>query len=368
MGQYFKYKIPINILSPIHIGSNNSYTANEYLFVDDKVYRINIVDFYNSLNDRNKEKFINLIQGDNFSLSDLEYIDEDLLKTFSRYYLISKCNKYPIYNNVEVESAIKSFNQLYIPGSSIKGAIKTALLYEAIHLDQVPILIDKILFNNYHRFINDFFTSSLEDATIFYNILRFLQIDDSSNFNNDSHLHQAVNWHAEIKQKKMYRKGAQTRYVETIPELNTLNTVMTINYDKDFFQELNFNDETEKLLTIKKISESLFSFAKDFINFETKFFSKFQMDDAVKFYEKLKKINDYNKPLIILGGLNGVFAKTIYLKAYKYDQKNNTHFSENYVQLLFGRADDGIFPKSRYLTHSNSKPFGWAQLDFSKYI
>ena len=368
MGECNKYKIPINILSPIHIGSIDSFNANEYLFIDDKVYRINIVKFFNSLNNKNKEKFIKLIQDENFSLSDLEYIDVELLKSFSRYDLINRCSDYPVYNNVQVECAIKSQNKLYIPGSSIKGAIKMALLYNSIQYNQIPDLIDKVFFNNYHTFINKFFSSPVEDATIFYNILRFLQIEDSSNFDNISHLHQLENWYADIDGKFMFPKKYETRYLETIPESNSLQTVISTNYDKNFYQELNFSEDTERLLNINTISESLFSFADDLITFEINFFSKFQRDDLVKFYEELMEQNDYNKPLILLGGANGVYSNTIYLKIYEYDQKNNTHYSENLAQLLFDRADELLFPKSRKITYSESKPLGWAQLDFSSYI
>jgi len=368
MGDCSKYKIPINILSPIHMGSNDSFNANEYLFVNDTVYRINIVNFYNSLNDRNKEKFIKLIQDENFALSKLECIDEELLKSFSRYALVKKCSNFPVWNNVEVECAIKSQNKLYIPGSSIKGAIKTALLYDSIQFDHIPELIDKVLFNKHRYFINNFFTSSLEDATVFYNILRFLQIEDSSNFNKEAHLHQVDSWHVDTTRKTMNRIGTQTRYLETIPESNTLQTTITINYDKSFFNELNFNETIEGLLDIKKICESLFIFARDLIDFEIKFFSKFQRYDLVKFYEELNEFNNCKTPLILLGVASGVHAKSMYLKIYRYDQMNNTHFSENYVQLLFERADEFIFPKSRKITLDNSKPLGWAQLDFSNHI
>lgn len=368
MQEYSKFIIPINILSPIHIGSIDSFYANEYLFINDKVYRINILNFFDSLDNRNKEKFIKRVQDEDFSLSNLKYIDVDLLKSFSRYYLINRCSNFPVHNNVQVECAIKSQKKLYIPGSSIKGAIKTALLYNAIQFNQIPELIDKVFFMKYHRFINEYFTSSLDDATIFYNILRFLQIEDSSNFDSDPHLHQVESWYANIDKNFMFTKKHETRYLETIPESNTLQTVISINYDKNFYHELNFNEDTEKLLNINKISESLFSFADDLINFEINFFSKFQRDDLVNFYKKLMEHNYHNKPLILLGGANGAYAKTIYLKIYEYDQMNNTHYSENYVQLLFERSNELIFPKSRKLTLENHKPLGWAQLDFSNYI
>ena len=106
-----KYEIPINIITPIHIGSIDTFSANEYLFLDDKVHRIDIVNFFNSsLNNRNKEKFIKLIQDENFKLSDLKYIDVDLLKSFSKYYLIDKCSEFAKDNNVQIECAVSGYN------------------------------------------------------------------------------------------------------------------------------------------------------------------------------------------------------------------------------------------------------------------
>lgn len=367
MSGSFKYRIPINILTPIYIGSIDSFNANEYLFLNDKVYRINIVNFFNTLNDKNKEKFIKRVEDENFSLSDLEYIDVDLLKSFSRYSLINKCSSYPNNNNVQIECGVKSQNKLYIPGSSIKGAIRAALFYNAVQFEQIPNIINKILLNNYHNIINDYFATS-EDSNIYFNIMRFLQVEDSSGFNETPHIHELVKLESNITRGTMIRRSLGTRYLETIPESNTLNTVITTNYDKDFFKELNFDEDIEDLLSMNKISEALFSFADDFIDFEINFFSKFNRYDLVKFYEELMEQNYYNKPLILLGGGLGMHARTIYLKIVEYDVKNNTHFSENVSRLLFKRSEDNVFPRSRNVTYENSKPFGWAQLDFSEYI
>ncbi|WP_295593419.1 type III-A CRISPR-associated RAMP protein Csm5 [uncultured Methanobrevibacter sp.] len=363
-----KYEIPINIITPIHIGSIDTFSANEYLFLDDKVHRIDIVNFFNSsLNNRNKEKFIKLIQDENFKLSDLKYIDVDLLKSFSKYYLIDKCSEFAKDNNVQIECAVKSQNKLYIPGSSIKGAIKTALLYNCIKFNQVPDIINKVLFHDYGSIINDYFISSHENSTIFNNILRFLQIEDSSNFDDAPHLHEVIHWYVDTEKEKMFYKKFLTRYLETIPE-STLKTTIRMNYKKKFFEDLNFSESMEKILDVNIISESLFLFADDLINFEIDFFSEFNRYDLVEFYEELMKYNHYNKPLILLGGANGVVSKNIYLKIYEYDKQNDTHFSENYAKLLFDFDDDLKFPKSRRFTYKNSEPLGWAQLDFSSYI
>lgn len=367
MSMYSKYNIPINILTPIHIGSIDTFNANEYLFLNDEVYRINIRNFYDSLNTRNKEKFIKLIQDENFALSDLEYIDTELLKSFSRYCLINKCSPHANNNNLQVECGVKSQNKLYIPGSSIKGSIKTALFFNEIQLNQVPDINNKILFNEYKNIMHDYFKSSLEDSSIFDSILRFLQIEDSSTFDDVPHLHEVKSWYYDKKKKRMTPKHNETRYLETIPE-STLQTTITVNYDKNFFQELNFNEEKEELLNIKKISKYLFSFADDLIDFEINFFSEYDRYDLVKFYEELMEYNYCNKPLILLGGANGICGKTIFLKIYKYDKRNNTHYSDNYVHLLFGKEGDSLFPKSRKLTYINSEPLGWAQLDFSSYF
>lgn len=362
-----KYQIPINILTPIHIGSNDTFSANEYLFLGDNVYRINIVNYFNSeFNRKNQDKLIKRIQDENFSLSKLEYVDVDLLKSFSKYCLVNKCSSYPEKHNIQIECAIKSQNKLYIPGSSIKGAIKTALFYNAIKLNEISDINNRLPFNSSYSIMRDYFKPS--ENSRYNEILRFLQIEDSSNFDNIPHLHEVKGWHTEKYEKKLSTKGYDTRYLETIPESNTLQTVITTNYDKFFFKELNFNEEMENLLNINKISESLFSLADDIINFEIEFYSDFHKNDLVEFYEELMEYNYYDKPLISLGGASGILAKNIYLKFYEYDKRNNKSYSDNYIRLLLKDVDDSLFPKSRNLTLENNKPLGWAQLDFSSYI
>ncbi len=368
MGGCCKYKIPINILSPIHIGSKDTFYANEYLFLDDEVYRINVVNFFNSsLSRKNQEKLIKLIQNEDFSLAKLKSIDVDLLKSYSKYHLINKCSSYPVKNNVQIECAIKSQNKFFIPGSSIKGAIKTALFYNAFQLNEIPDLINKVLYDDYHSIIHEYFRPLEENPSRFNNILRFLHIEDSSDFEGLPHLHEVQSWKTHKIEKRLIINRYTTRYLETIPESNTLQTVMTINYDDRFFQELNFNKDHEELLTLENISESLFNLADDLIDYQIKFFSEFHHTDLVEFYKELMEYNFYNKPLIILGGASGLYAKNIYLKIHDYDKKNNTHYSENYAQLLFKNVKDPVFPKTRNITLTN-QPLGWAQLDFSSYI
>lgn len=369
MDNFNKFEVPINILTPVYIGTGETYISKEYFYSDDLVFRMNMSELFNSWDIESQKKFISNIHEDHFSLNDME-IDRDSLNTFSKYSMINNIlNKPKFYN--EFECATKSSNKLYIPGSSIKGSIKNALLFNSIQTNEIPNMVSKISNYSYGNILDSYFSLDFLEHPAQSSILRFLQISDTNVYEGKPHLHEIIQLSiSKGKYPKLIEQKMGKRYVETIPKLtksNLLKISITTDYNNKVFSKLNYDESIKNLLNINKIAESLALFADIVIEYEIEFFSKYHNDDLVNFYENLIKYNYFNKPLILLGSGTGVHTKTIFLKIKEYDNENGTNLSKIFSKKLFG-SKNNVFPKSRKIINKLNQPLGWAQLDLSDYI
>ena len=134
MSDIKKYNIGIETISPVHIGSGEDYTASE--FIQDElqgkngkiaVYkRINLSKYYSSLSDDERDELIRSLSIPNFELNSF---DSNISNEFKVYTSYNRC-KVDVPPNREIEENIKTLNQIYIPGSSIKGSITSRRLNE----------------------------------------------------------------------------------------------------------------------------------------------------------------------------------------------------------------------------------------------
>ncbi|MEI0701687.1 type III-A CRISPR-associated RAMP protein Csm5 [Brachyspira intermedia] len=153
---YDKYKITVKTLTPVFVGSGEELNKTMYVY-DNKTNKVLIIHkekLYNFLKvkDENEdkkifEKFSEDCIKDNFSISNFlneigcSYIISDFINrskndnSIFKYFLEYRDNDI-IDNNKEslnfINTFIKSSNVPYIPGSSIKGAIRTAIIADSI--------------------------------------------------------------------------------------------------------------------------------------------------------------------------------------------------------------------------------------------
>jgi len=133
------YKVKLSVISPITIGSGEKLSPySDYVIDNGFVYIINKNELLNKilLNDNLMEVYIEGISKEmdnnrsNFDLKN--FIENSLKESIEDVTLI----KYPLLTNntqqkLPIVSIIKTpFSEPYIPGSSIKGAIKTAIIYD----------------------------------------------------------------------------------------------------------------------------------------------------------------------------------------------------------------------------------------------
>ena len=184
------YDLRLTTLSPIHIGSGKSYNCCEFVPAKAKskgqivkiIKRVNLINYYSSLSDDRKDTFLASLTNSNF---ELKQFDKKIKKDFVRYQCIDN-SRVDFIN--EVQEHIKTSDKLYIPGSSIKGAIRTAIFYDLLteeDMDKIGRDISSNRRNNSflsNDLLKKHFTSGFgNDAQ--YNIFRFMQVADTTTTN-----------------------------------------------------------------------------------------------------------------------------------------------------------------------------------------
>jgi len=133
------YHFQVEILTPIHIGSGDEIEPYEYVIKDGKLYKINLADFLYQLSPSEQEEFDNLLSSNIVQLR--QFIrDKVALNKFSEFNIDVSKNVESIYetkfqnlhNQLIIAPFTRELSFPFIPGSSIKGAIRTAVIFELI--------------------------------------------------------------------------------------------------------------------------------------------------------------------------------------------------------------------------------------------
>lgn len=136
-------EITLKTITPVHIGTGLSLGMNEYINDSDnhKLHRIAFTDLVEVMDEHVREKFICSIEKQNLNLTD--FISLNKISYKKKY---SLQNPFHITDFHDVKEYLKTGNQIpYIPGSSIKGAIRTALLWQAADVDKLISQINEEL-------------------------------------------------------------------------------------------------------------------------------------------------------------------------------------------------------------------------------
>lgn len=282
--------IKIKILSPLHIGDNDSKTLSSLgdFIIEKNFVRLvdqNQLEKLFSIDENIMEDYINQIKshkGESFSL-----------KSFLDKYDISWddiCNKDKIpikgdFTGKEIYPFISENGKRYLPGSTIKGAIRNALAY--LFLKEHPEMVEKINNRYFKSRSNPNFAK--EDKQIFgsdsfNDILKYLQVADSLSFSENSKaIYACKSFHL-----KNQNLTIPINYECILPEAKTELRIKIKNQIP--FEQLRINDISfwKKNLSIKKIFAALNAISKAFIHREIEEITEINdMIFTINFYKNL---------------------------------------------------------------------------------
>jgi CRISPR type III-A-associated RAMP protein Csm5 len=126
-------KVELETLSPLHVGNGREITPIEYVVEGDNFYRVDVDGMLRDTKRFSRERFLEFVE-DAVSTHRVPYLgdfERDLAKSHQQYKLriLEKINEV---RPPRIKEYIKSSERFYIPGSSIKGAILSALYWHLL--------------------------------------------------------------------------------------------------------------------------------------------------------------------------------------------------------------------------------------------
>ena len=367
-------KIGLEVISPVYIGKGSEYSRAEFGLASfggiNKIVRYNLDDVAQLiLNNEGDlfDEFINVISDtDNFKnkhadkdkvrYSGLQkfLIDKikpknlDLYKKIMNSYSYKCTRKYGkninYVNDIGIiKEHLKTNRGLYIPGSSIKGAVRNAFLYSRLNLDcgngQIYNIINR------------------EDRNL-KGPMKFFHFTDTLNTIDEPSIYGV---------KSMGTKRNTLSFLETIDEGNKFEFEYYNSFNKKIHNKRDLKDFP---LDIDSIFKKIQAFSQDLIDEELRFIRKtvsnsnyydFDYGSLENFYHDLDDKNSEKTPLLRLGHGSGALTVSQLLNI-KNSRMNQRQFTDFRRSNHIGRNYDYDFPKTRKLIVDTYKPLGWVQL------
>jgi CRISPR-associated protein Csm5 len=373
-----EYKI--ETVSPIHIGNGNSYSALDSVFTDTYFYAIDMDALFRRLQGIGIEKIEKLtadIESGRSLSENIKGIIEP--KDVKRYTIkLSMQNRNDRKHIRGVQEFIKDANNgVYLPGSEIKGAIRTAILYRLLldeaNYDQLKKALINVkqresrtigdakkgdrrakrqlgkVLRNVAKEVENLLRGKKDDAK--YDLLKFIQIGDSSTYNPHN---------LEILHINSFGSRGKHAYVEALPKGAEFSGYFNITKNLWLLGELGLGNRAF-LLSEEEVLESCYGLSADLLKNEIEYYRNHHEHQIADFYQQLQEENTNKNPLIRIGQGQGFLSTTITLAV-----KNNDPELYEEVRLgTRGRSYPYVFPKTRRLVFEDGKPMyplGWVKI------
>jgi len=277
----------LKVLTPVHIGSGEKISNLEYIIKNNEFL------FY-SFDDTIKE----ILNYDNFQNIAYE-LKEGIEKIIEKYNInLKPTYKIPFKSQSkekDVYEFIKSRNKVYIPGSTIKGAIRTCYFYYKLKNDA----------NLRNNFLNDLRRTRKDE-------LKKLALEYENKIfrNNSNNIRNDIFKNVLVSDSDLYEPESSLEVIEIYKGNLSLNLeVLRKNFI--FEVKIKINDKNLE----DEIKKSIIEFSNDLVNYlrsETKY--------------NLELI--LNKRVLRIGKYKGYFSNTIMLIVYMFDRDLYSKFKK----------------------------------------
>lgn len=381
-----KQKYQLQTLTPVHIGSGETLNQIDGYYANGRWYRIDLDRVL-----RHPSTDLNALTSEmsqrGFRWTEhlsRQNMDPSELSAYSL-----ACPQNP--EEVEIREAIKTVdNRPYIPGSTLKGAIRTALLGDILSKNE------KVFDENNQRFINivdqaprgnprtEYPAQQIERSVLGkdpnHDLFRALHVSDTAPLESDA-LEIGTAWTVTLNSddqlvRKIDRGRPYKNFVQQIRAEQRLT--FTLKTDELLFREaekkrLDFKDFQEQ--SLQTIAEACSSLASDILATELEFFDIYDLDEIAQFYMKLEDLNndlENDAFLLQIGWGTGYHANTItgvFANIFNPHQemwmKLRKRFQLGESRSRRGQYDKREFPKTRRVLYRGRNPIstlGWVKI------
>ena len=356
----------LEVLSPIHIGNGLEISPMEYVVDDSGFYRVDMDSLFRD-KDFNIDDFIKNTELDSFYLGEFY---GGIAKRHKRYVLeVSDSAKNSMrVRKTEVREFIKTGGGVYIPGSSIKGAIRTAFLWSLLNDESdirydaeryIRSILSRKIKKPDRRFVDNEIEKNVFGRDPTHDFFKALKISDTNilpyNSLNIDDVH--------ILTTRRYGYGWKNFNIilETLDVGRVFN--IDISMDRYFMKESFSNSFVESLEDLNVICNE---FSRDFIDYELEFFNEYNidkgLDNIIKFYEDLKKENGVLLHISWGSGWHGMTIGRLFDEDIIWGLRRLYNLGRRRNPPDFLKP----FPKTRKLVFDNGKPIyplGWIKLE-----
>ena len=345
----------LETLSPVHIGNGDQYTIMDSVLSNNYFYPINMNKFYEKLQDIGKIQDYLSYTAENRLLSDYLLSIHMKHEEISKYKIkLTEQNKNDMQflKKVNISQFIKNgLGEVYIPGSEIKGAIRTAIIYNLLKNPQNYDYLQSQRRNIQYlgSNIEAHLLRSKNDAK--YDILKYLEITDSS-----SQPHSTL----EIAHVMSYWTRGKHSYAEVLPSKIKLSGTINIVKREIALASLGLSNK-EDILSEETILKSIYTHTNDLIEHEISFYKSQHAEQFIKEMQEIKEKNKEKNPVLRLGQGQGFLSTTINLII----KNNDPELYDMIRRNTKRRSYPNIFPKTRRFVMENNKPsytLGWIKL------
>jgi len=379
-------EIKLETLTPVHIGTGNSYGKAEFITENNKLRRIIFSKLYDSLSEDQKGELLSELEEKEFNMD--EFVRKNKIRVSEDMILYRALMKSP--PSREIREQIKTNNVPYIPGSSIKGAIRTALLWKYICKDydnlrdKIDSCIYKTLRSNLplekkkknicNEFISKVFQLNDRRYDAKYDLLKFLHISDFMPIDHELKI-KNIRTYSLFRNRKLEPKpfnnftevvtGSFIGTISLSPQIKTaIKNEQEYPLLKDKLEILGLEGgdlEEEKMLT--HIKDTLREFNRWAIDREIELCRK--ASNGRNFCEVLRGIDTENSIRIGFG------VGTTYQTLIKLIEEKDVNLAQRIVNTLrLGKFNRNIkedkltppYPKSIEFT-SQKEPLGWMRFE-----
>ena len=354
-------EIKVTVLSPLHIGSGGSHLLPNLDYYETKDHIV-VIDADALLAELDATGEVLPVQFDLPALVRLVHQrgGADALGRAARYTL-------PRVEGVReiVPQSKDMFGHAYLPGSSLKGAIRTALAWAMLKNNEIQV--DRRDLGNNPRYADDPLLERLFGSDPNHDLLRALQISDTGALAKrglELSRVQLYNLTGNPGQTTFAPKKGFEFFVETMTRGSVLRG--QVRFDEFLLSEpqarkLGFGQRTKYVRDWLKHCND---FAKTLIARERAFFSQQGLREIVTFYDGLAKTADElsnggHGSLLQISWGTGWTAKTV-----------STALSEELItqvrrEFRLGRSGQIVFPKTRRVVIREERPesvMGWVKI------